>query len=155
MKHIKSYKKFNKPTLVLNDAQVHGAGVISGVGMELVLTLGTGLGYALFDGGELAPHIEFSHVTTRKGKTFDSWIKQNKKVNVGFIKIDVQGFEKEVLLGMQKFLKNCNDVYVFIEWDANHTEKAGSSLDELESLLTSNGFEPIEQIHGDKLFYKN
>ena len=39
------------PTLVLNDAEVHGAGVISGTGIELVLTLGTGLGSALFDGG--------------------------------------------------------------------------------------------------------
>ena len=87
-------------------------------------------------------------------KTFDTWIKENKKVDVGFIKIDVQGFEKEVLLGMQTFLKNCNDVYVFVEWDAKHTEKAGSSLNELESLLTSNGFEPVEQIFGDKLFYK-
>jgi len=38
------------PTLVLNDAEVHGAGVISGTGIELVLTLGTGLGSALFDG---------------------------------------------------------------------------------------------------------
>ena len=55
---------------------------------------------------------------------------------------------------MQTFLKNCNDVYVFVEWDAKHTEKAGSSLNELESLLTSNGFEPVEQIFGDKLFYK-
>lgn len=87
-------------------------------------------------------------------ETFDSWIKRNKKVDVGFVKIDVQGFEKEVLLGMQKFLNDCKDVYIFIEWDAKHTEKAGSTLDELESLLTSNGFEPIEQIFGDKLFYK-
>ncbi|NLE71106.1 MAG: ROK family protein, partial [Actinomycetales bacterium] len=43
------------PTLVLNDAEVHGAGVIAGTGVELVLTLGTGLGSALFDGGALAP----------------------------------------------------------------------------------------------------
>jgi FkbM family methyltransferase len=85
---------------------------------------------------------------------FDNWIQKNKNINVGFIKIDVQGFEKEVLLGMQKFLKSCNDVYVFIEWDEKHTNNAGSSLNELESLLTSNGFYPVEQIFGDKLFYK-
>jgi FkbM family methyltransferase len=85
---------------------------------------------------------------------FDNWIQKNKNINVGFIKIDVQGFEKEVLRGMQKFLKSCNDVYVFIEWDEKHTNNAGSSLNELESLLTSNGFYPVEQIFGDKLFYK-
>jgi FkbM family methyltransferase len=88
-------------------------------------------------------------------ETFDKWISENKDLDVGFIKIDVQGFEKEVLEGMKNFLKNCNDVYIFIEWDAKHTEKAGSSLNNLEDLLTSNGFEPIEQIFGDKLFYKN
>ncbi len=42
---------FGLPALVLNDAEVHGAGVVAGTGCELVLTLGTGLGSALFDGG--------------------------------------------------------------------------------------------------------
>jgi len=88
-------------------------------------------------------------------QTFDSWIDKNQDVNVGFIKIDVQGFEKEVLEGMQKFLKECNDVYIFIEWDEKHTTQAGSSLGELETLIISNGFEFVQQIFGDKLFYKN
>jgi len=88
-------------------------------------------------------------------ETFDKWLSENKGLDVGFIKIDVQGFEKEVLEGMENFLKNCNDVYIFIEWDSNHTEKAGSSLNELETLLTSNGFEDVKQLYGDKLFYKN
>jgi FkbM family methyltransferase len=88
-------------------------------------------------------------------ETFDSWIENNENLNIGFIKIDVQGFEKEVLQGMQKFLKDCNDVYVFIEWDLKHTEKAGSSLNELERLLTINGFESNGDIFGDRLFYKN
>lgn len=88
-------------------------------------------------------------------ETFDKWISENKDLDVGFIKIDVQGFEKEVLLGMKNFLKDCTNVYIFIEWDANHTERAGSSLNELESILTSNGFEVVEQIFGDKLFYKS
>jgi FkbM family methyltransferase len=87
--------------------------------------------------------------------TFDSWIENNENINVGFIKIDVQGFEKEVLQGMQTFLKNCNDVHLFIEWDEKHTEKSGSSLDELENLITSNGFKFTKQIYGDRLFYKN
>ena len=45
---------FGRPTLVLNDAEVHGAGVVAGTGCELVLTLGTGLGCALFDAGRPA-----------------------------------------------------------------------------------------------------
>ena len=86
---------------------------------------------------------------------FDSWINKNKKLDVGFIKIDVQGFEKEVLEGMQNFLKNCHDVYLFIEWDESHTNKAGFSLQELENLILPNGFELKEKIFGDKLFYKS
>jgi len=88
-------------------------------------------------------------------QTFDSWVSKQKNINVGFIKIDVQGFEKEVLQGMQNFLKHCNDVYIFIEWDEKHTNQSGSSLDELESLIVSNGFNLVEHIFGDKLFYKN
>jgi FkbM family methyltransferase len=86
---------------------------------------------------------------------FDSWINKNKQLDVGFIKIDVQGFEKEVLEGMQNFLKNCHDVYIFIEWDEIHTKNAGFSLNELEDLIYPNGFNFVKQVFGDKLFYKN
>lgn len=42
--------KLGLPTRVLNDAEVHGAGIISGSGYEVVITLGTGLGFAIFYG---------------------------------------------------------------------------------------------------------
>ncbi|MBU4336502.1 MAG: ROK family protein [Actinobacteria bacterium] len=71
------------PTLVLNDAQVHGAGVVSGTGVELVLTLGTGLGWALFDGGRLAPHLEMSHAPVTRATTYDSYIGQPERARLG------------------------------------------------------------------------
>jgi polyphosphate glucokinase len=71
------------PTLVLNDAEVHGAGVISGTGVELVLTLGTGLGSALFDGGTLAPHLELSHAPVRWGTSYDVYIGQVERARLG------------------------------------------------------------------------
>lgn len=71
------------PTLVLNDAEVHGAGVISGTGIELVLTLGTGLGSALFDGGRLAPHLELSHAPVRWGTSYDVYIGQVERSRLG------------------------------------------------------------------------
>jgi FkbM family methyltransferase len=86
---------------------------------------------------------------------FDTWIEKNKYLDVGFIKIDVQGFEKEVLEGMQNFLKSCNDVYILIEWDEVHTKNAGFSLNDLENLIYSNGFKLSQKYFGDKLFYKN
>ncbi|MDT0166391.1 ROK family protein [Actinotalea sp. AC32] len=71
------------PTLVLNDAEVHGAGVVSGSGLELVLTLGTGLGSALFDGGALAPHLELSHAPVRRGVTYDAWLGEHERRRLG------------------------------------------------------------------------
>lgn len=71
------------PTLVLNDAEVHGAGVVSGSGLELVLTLGTGLGSALFDGGALAPHLELSHAPVRRGLTYDAYLGEHERRRLG------------------------------------------------------------------------
>jgi len=62
---------FRRPTRVFNDAEVQGAAVVAGVGLELVLTLGTGLGSAIFDDGVLAPHLELSQHPFRRGQTYD------------------------------------------------------------------------------------
>lgn len=70
-------------TLVLNDAEVHGAGVVAGSGFEIVLTLGTGLGCAVFDGGVLAPHIELSHATVRRATTYDEWVGEQERRRMG------------------------------------------------------------------------
>jgi polyphosphate glucokinase len=56
-------ERFSKPTRVANDADVQGCAVISGRGMELVITLGTGIGCAVFFDGMLLPHMELSHGT--------------------------------------------------------------------------------------------
>jgi polyphosphate glucokinase len=74
---------FGVPTLVLNDAEVHGAGVVAGAGLELVLTLGTGLGCALFDGGRLAPHLELSQAPVRWGTSYDTYIGEHERRRLG------------------------------------------------------------------------
>jgi polyphosphate glucokinase len=56
-------ERFAKPTRVANDADVQGCAVIEGRGMELVITLGTGVGCAVFFDGMLLPHMELSHGT--------------------------------------------------------------------------------------------
>ena len=50
--------RLHKPVRVANDADVQGFGAISGSGVELVLTLGTGVGSALFIDGTLVPNVE-------------------------------------------------------------------------------------------------
>lgn len=47
-----------KPVRAANDADVQGYGAISGKGVELVLTLGTGVGSSLFVDGRLVPNLE-------------------------------------------------------------------------------------------------
>jgi polyphosphate glucokinase len=71
------------PALVLNDAEVHGAGVVAGSGLELVLTVGTGLGSALFDGGALAPHLELSQAPVRWGTSYDTYIGEVERARLG------------------------------------------------------------------------
>jgi polyphosphate glucokinase len=66
--------KFGKPTRMLNDAEVQGLGVVGGKGVECVITLGTGLGFALFQDGRPSPHLELSQHPIHKGKTYDQFI---------------------------------------------------------------------------------
>ncbi len=54
-------KHWKKPVRVANDAAVQGYGAIKGDGVELALTLGTGLGSSLFTGGRLCPGLELGH----------------------------------------------------------------------------------------------
>jgi polyphosphate glucokinase len=62
---------FGKPTRVINDADMQGLGAIAGNGVELVITLGTGFGSALFVNGQLVPNLEMGHHPFRKGETYE------------------------------------------------------------------------------------
>ena len=68
-------KLWKKPVRVGNDADVAGYGAIKGHGVELVLTLGTGLGGALFTNGHLVPGLELGHHPWRKkGMTYEDYL---------------------------------------------------------------------------------
>lgn len=64
-------EQLSKPVRVANDADIQGLGAISGQGVELVLTLGTGIGSALFLDGKLVPNLEMGHHPFRKGETYE------------------------------------------------------------------------------------
>ena len=51
-------KRLGKRVRVTNDAAMHGLAAISGDGVEMVITLGTGLGTALFIDGVLSAHYQ-------------------------------------------------------------------------------------------------
>ena len=64
-------KALGKPTKVANDADVQGAAVVQGKGLEVVITLGTGMGCAFFMDGQLMPHLELGHHPFRKDESYD------------------------------------------------------------------------------------
>jgi polyphosphate glucokinase len=62
------------PVRVANDADVQGSGVVTGNGLELVVTLGTGLGSAVFRDGRLALHLELAHHPIDKNATYNDYV---------------------------------------------------------------------------------
>jgi polyphosphate glucokinase len=75
--------KLGKPTRVANDADVQGAAVVTGSGLEVVMTLGTGMGTAIFDDGRLMPHLELAHHPFRKRETYDEQIGEAARKRIG------------------------------------------------------------------------
>lgn len=72
-----------KPVRVVNDADMQGLGAISGQGVELVITLGTGFGSALFVEGKLVPNLEMGHHEFRKGETYEQQLRRAALDEVG------------------------------------------------------------------------
>ena len=71
------------PSRVLNDAGVQGFGIVQGKGTEMVLTLGTGMGCALFIDGRYVPNLELAHHPFHKRKTYEEWIGMKALERVG------------------------------------------------------------------------
>lgn len=68
---------------VANDADLQGLGVVQGTGVELALTLGTGLGSSLFVDGHLVPNLELGHHPFREGKTYEDLIRDSELKRIG------------------------------------------------------------------------
>ena len=75
--------RFGKPARLLNDAEVQGLGVIGGQGLEVVLTLGTGVGTAVFKDGRLAPHLELAHHPIHNGETYNDYVGGKARGEIG------------------------------------------------------------------------
>lgn len=63
-------RRLRRPVRVANDADVQGMGCVTGEGVELVITLGTGFGSSLFVDGYDA-HLELAHHPFHKGRTYE------------------------------------------------------------------------------------
>lgn len=72
-----------KPTRLINDADMQGLALVSGKGLEFVMTLGTGIGTSLFRDGELMPHMELAHHPIHKNFTYDEYLGDVERKRIG------------------------------------------------------------------------
>ena len=79
--HIKGLVQ--RPVRTMNDADLQGFGVISGSGVELALTLGTGLGAGLYVDGRLVPNLELGHHPWKKEQTYEDRLSDRELKEIG------------------------------------------------------------------------
>ena len=103
-------QKLGKPVRVLNDAGIQGFGVIEGHGLEMLLSLGTGLGCSLFIDGHYVPNLELAHHPFRRGRTYEDYVgmaalkkvgkkRWNKRVRRILAQIDPIWNPRQIYLG--------------------------------------------------------
>jgi polyphosphate glucokinase len=95
-------KRWGKPVRMANDGAVQGYGVVQGKGVELVITLGTGMGSALFTQGVLCPGLELGHHPWRK-KTYEDYLGRR-----GLLKYGAKRWNKLVNLAVAQTAASFN-----------------------------------------------
>ncbi len=102
-------KMTEKPVSVLNDAGLQGLGVIEGHGTEIVVTLGTGMGFALYIDGHYVPNVELAHHPLTKQRTYEENVGNRARKRLGKRKWEAQ--VRKVLKQIQKTF-NPDKLYV-------------------------------------------
>ncbi|HUY21669.1 MAG TPA: ROK family protein [Acidimicrobiales bacterium] len=100
-------KRLGRPTRVANDADVQGAAVVTRRGLELVVTLGTGVGTAFFYDGRLLPHLEFAHHPFLKGDTYNEQIGDAARKAIGNARWNKRVRKAIVTLRALSFFDHC------------------------------------------------
>jgi polyphosphate glucokinase len=81
--HAEAEKLLQKPVRVANDADIQGLAVIEGVGLEMLITLGTGMGAGLYIDGRLVPNLELGHHPFEEGKTYEERVSNAERKRIG------------------------------------------------------------------------
>jgi polyphosphate glucokinase len=76
-------ERLGKPVKVANDAGVQGLAVVEGKGTEVVVTLGTGMGFGLYIDGRYVPNIELAHHPLKKGLTYEERVSDEERKRIG------------------------------------------------------------------------
>lgn len=72
-----------KPARIANDADIQGLAVIEGVGVEMLITLGTGMGAGLYIDGRLVPNLELGHHPFRNDQTYEQRVCNAERKRIG------------------------------------------------------------------------
>ena len=72
-----------KPVRTINDADLQGLDVVGGFGVELVVTLGTGVGTAIFVGGKIGPRVELAHHEFHDGQSYNDYLGDAARNRIG------------------------------------------------------------------------
>ncbi len=116
-------KRWKKPVRVINDAAVQGYGAIHGKGVEMTLTLGTGMGSALFTDGRLCPGMELGHHPW-KTKTYEDYLGR-------------RGLDKFGKKAWNKFLKQAiAQTLATFNWD--HLYIGGGNTKKIDFVMPEN-----------------
>lgn len=67
-------ERLGRPVRMANDACVQGLGAISGRGLECAITLGTGMGFAVFRDGVPGIQFELGRHPGHRNKSYDAWV---------------------------------------------------------------------------------
>lgn len=76
-------RELDRPTRAVNDVDLQGLGVARGQGVEMVITLGTGMGAAIFTNGRLVPNLELGHHPFRDGHTYEDLVRDTELKRIG------------------------------------------------------------------------
>ena len=90
------------PSRVANDAAVQGYGDITGKGVELVITSGTGVRSALFLDGKLVPNLQLAHIPFQNNHTFEELLGEKALKRYGEKKWN-DNLKKAITLWQQTF----------------------------------------------------
>lgn len=98
-----------RPVRVLNDAGLQGLGAISGVGTEVVITLGTGMGFAIYVDGRYVPNVELAHHPLDKSGTYEQSVGNRARKQLGKRK-----WSKRVLRALAQIQATFNPQRIFV-----------------------------------------
>jgi FkbM family methyltransferase len=85
---------------------------------------------------------------------FDTWADQAGVNRIDVVKIDVEGSEHDVLVGMTASIRGCRPRTIAVELQPRRLEQAGHTAEEVTALLAESGYAVAERLPGDNVVFR-